>query len=348
MSEAVLEDFMVEFSDGERLSLPNGGPTVSVFKAAQDAGIRLAHDCLGGTCGTCRGRVQAGRIAWLADTEALALSGKAADEGGDEVLACQAHAQPGAHIVFPYPRAAVLPQRKRKLRVTAKRRVGAAVWHVSCTSERALEFLPGQYLRVTPPGFEAPRAFSPCTEPGAPTVDFLIRELPQGAMSSYLREREVVGDVWNVAGPLGTFYRRHTDAPSLYLAGGTGLAPVLSMLREQQRLAMGVAAPQPKTLVFGVTRGADLFHVAELAQLARAMPGLAVRICAQDGDAGEGKNIVHGTVLDALESADVQRLGARGMAYMCGPPPMLHAVRERLAAWGLPAQRLFAEEFIAS
>ena len=147
VSAALLADFVVEFSDGERLSLPNGEPTVSVFQAARDAGIRLAHDCLGGTCGTCRGRVQGGHIAWLADTDALALSGKAAGEGGDEVLACQAHAQVGAHIVFPYPRASVLPQRKRRLRVTAKRRVGAAVWHVSCTSERPLEFLPGQYLR---------------------------------------------------------------------------------------------------------------------------------------------------------------------------------------------------------
>ena len=65
-------------------------------------------------------------------------------------------------------------------------------------------------------------------------------------------------------------------------------------------------------------------------------------------DIDKAQHIVRGTVLDALASADVQRLGARGMAYMCGPPPMLQAVRERLAAWGLPAQRLFAEEFIAS
>lgn len=326
----------LEFADGERLAIPVR-PAASIYETARAAGIRLAHDCLQGVCGTCKGALLEGAVDYAVPTEDLALD----PQRGDDVLACAARASAPVHIRFPYTRASVIATVKRKVRVTQVRRPGARVWQVHCRAERRIDFLPGQYLRVTPPGLAAPRAFSPASLPDL-DVEFLIREVDNGAMSRYLAQRCTPGDIWDLAGPFGTFHRRHDTAPSLYVAGGTGLAPILSMLRERQSLA---APRSPSRLVFGVTRAEELFCRDPLAQLQLAMPELSVDVCVATEPV---PGTVHGSVLDALSAADMQRLGAEGVVYMCGPPGMLDAVRRTLQSFGMRPERLMSEEFVAS
>lgn len=331
-----LTESVLEFADGERVPVAFR-PGATVFEAARSGGIRLAHDCLAGTCATCKGTLVAGSVDYAVPTDDLAL----VPGRDDEVLACSARMQSPVHVRFDYTRASVIPAKKRKLRVTHVERQGTRVWRVLCRSERKIDFLPGQYVRVTPPGLAAPRAFSPASLPDH-EVEFLIREVDQGAMSLYLAQRCAVGDVWEMTGPFGTFHRRHARAPALYVAGGTGLAPIVSLLREQQRLG----APQaPARLVFGVARAEELFYRDALAHLQREMPQLGLDICV-GADAVPGA--VRGTVLDAITASHVEALGADGVAYMCGPPGMLQAVRRTLQSFGLREDRLLCEEFVAS
>ena len=333
------------FADSEETHVTCGEST-TIFDAARSAGVALAHDCLNGTCGTCRGTLTAGTVAYALEADQLALpKGESAGQP-EAMLPCQAKpTSASVDLTLPYSRASLLPEKKRKLKVLSKTRVSETVWDVRCKAEglRMFDFLPGQYVRVTPSGQNFTRAYSPYTVPGTAEIGFLIRELENGAMSHYLRDHPVENDVWAVSGPYGVFYRRHTHAPSLYVAGGTGLAPVLSMLGAQQKLGLSTG---PKKVVFGVTRASDLFYVKELQALAEAMPEVSVVVTVMEG--ATEPSIRQASVVDVLSEADFAELGQHGAAYLCGPPGMVNAVRERAAGWAVAQSRIFSEEFLPS
>jgi benzoate/toluate 1,2-dioxygenase reductase component len=91
-------------------------------------------------------------------------------------------------------------------------------------------FLPGQYVNVTAPNKTARRSYSFTSAPGADVATFLIRNVPGGKMSGYLEAEAKTGDRLVLNGPFGSFYLREPQRPILFLAGGTGVGPILSML----------------------------------------------------------------------------------------------------------------------
>src|SRR5207249_3671374 len=101
---------------------------------------------------------------------------------------------------------------------------------ITLDNRSALGFLPGQYVNIQVPGTDQTRSYSFSSGPQAQEVSFLLRNTPTGALPTYLRERAKEGDRIEFNGPLGSFYLRQIQRPVLFLAGGTGLAPFLSML----------------------------------------------------------------------------------------------------------------------
>ena len=97
-------------------------------------------------------------------------------------------------------------------------------------SMEAISFLPGQYVNLVVPGTQETRAYSFSSAPNQSGVSFLIRDVPNGLMSGFMRNTANVGDSMTFTGPYGSFYLRPVERPVLMLAGGTGLAPFLSML----------------------------------------------------------------------------------------------------------------------
>src|SRR3981189_1061067 len=110
-------------------------------------------------------------------------------------------------------------------------------------------FLPGQYVNVTAPNETVTRPYSFNSAPGADVATFLIRNVPGGKMSAYLAARAKTGDRLVLNGPFGSFYLRAPRRPIRFLAGGTGVGPILSML---EHLAARGAKDQPVQLVYGV------------------------------------------------------------------------------------------------
>jgi benzoate/toluate 1,2-dioxygenase reductase subunit len=109
----------------------------------------------------------------------------------------------------------------------------------------SLPFLPGQYVNMGVPGSPQTRPYSFSSLPKDGLVEFFIRNLPGGAMSRYLFDRAKPGDTLSISGPYGTFYQRDITRPQLFLAGGTGLAPFLSML---EKIRHRPEAPNPAYL----------------------------------------------------------------------------------------------------
>ncbi|MDP1532743.1 MAG: naphthalene 1,2-dioxygenase, partial [Rubrivivax sp.] len=147
-----------------------------------------------------------------------------------------------------------------------------------------------------------------------------------------------VGDAVKVSGPLGSAYlRRKHEGPMLCVAGGTGLAPILSILRG----AVAQGMNNPIHLYFGVRSPRDIYGIRWLDQLRREHPGLTVHIVVTSG----GNPAVHrcGLVTDAIEQDLGDLSGWR--AYLCGSPPMVEAATVVARRRGIAAEHIDADAF---
>ena len=141
-------------------------------------------------------------------------------------------------------------------------------------------------------------------------------------------------------GPVGSFYLRRVDRPVLMLAGGTGLAPFLSMLG---LLQAGGGPAHPVHLVYGVTNDADLAGVDKLEEFAARLPNFSFTTCvAAEGSAHPRKGYVMAHIEpDHLKGGEVD-------VYLCGPPPMVDAVRAWLNEQGVAPANFYYEKFSPS
>jgi benzoate/toluate 1,2-dioxygenase reductase component len=203
-----------------------------------------------------------------------------------------------------------------------------------------LSFLPGQYVNVLVPGTDQRRSYSFSSPPGAETQSFLVRDIQPGLMSTFLRERATSGTPMEFIGPSGSFYLREIRRPVLFLAGGTGLAPFLSMLG---KIAETGSGGQPVRMVYGVSNDTDLVGVDRLEEFAARIPDFAFSTCvAAEGSAHARK----GYVMTHIEPAHLN--GGEVDVYLCGPPPMVDAVRSWLAGQGVAPANFYYEKFSPS
>jgi benzoate/toluate 1,2-dioxygenase reductase subunit len=207
------------------------------------------------------------------------------------------------------------------------------------TAEADIGFLPGQYVNLRIPGTEETRAYSFSSRPGSRQLSFLIRNVPGGLMSSWLVGQARTGDRLILTGPMGVFYLRPPERPVLMLAGGTGLAPFLSMLASLQT----TGCQHPVHLVYGVTHDDDLVGLDALERFAASMPFFSFKtVVASDQSAHPRKGYVTAHLEDApIRDGDVD-------VYLCGPPPMVEAVLGYFREQGIEPRSFHYEKFTPS
>ena len=202
-----------------------------------------------------------------------------------------------------------------------------------------IHFLAGQYVNVGLPNTTETRSYSFSSKPGNRLTSFVVRNVPNGKMSEFLSATAQAGDKMTFAGPFGSFYLRPVTRPVLMLAGGTGIAPFMSMLQVLEEKG----SEHPVRLVFGVTNDFDLVAIEKLNELQDKFSWFEYRtVVANPESAHERKGYVTGHIEnDWLNNGDVD-------IYLCGPVPMVEAVRGWLDAEGVkPASFLF-EKFSAN
>lgn len=326
----------LNFEDGvTRLIEARPGETVA--DASYRLGINIPLDCRDGACGTCRCRVICGAFD-PGDYIEDALTDEEAAEGF--ALACQA--RPKADLVVDVAASSALCKTAAQsfdARIASVERLSPTTLAVSLEGAGPVAFLPGQYVNLRVPGTEARRSYSFASAPGDDRLAFLVRDIPEGRMSAFLRDA-APGTAVDFTGPSGSFYLREVTRPLLFLAGGTGLAPFLAMLR---RLAETGTGGQPVHLVYGVTRDADLVDVATLEALAERIPGFTFTTVVADPESAHPRK---GYVTDHLEAAQLHE--GEIDVYLCGPPPMVDAVRGWLSAQGVAPRSFHTEKFAVS
>ena len=315
------------------------GPDELVADAAYRLGINVPMDCRDGACGTCKSFCESGeysRGSYIED----ALTDEEADQG--YVLTCQM--KPKSDCIVRIAASSAVCKVKAspvttKVETVRQLSPSSIGFSLRLDAGAALSFLPGQYVHVGIPGTDQARSYSFSSMPKDGVVEFLVRNIPSGAMSSYLTDRATPGDAVTVTGPIGSFYLRDIRRPLLFLAGGTGLAPFLAMLEEIG--TMGSA--HPIHLIYGVTNDADLVETDKLTAFAQSMPFFSYETVVAASDSTHPRK---GYVTDHLPDAVLN--GGNVDLYLCGPPSMVDAVRGYLSGKGVTPANFYFEKFSAS
>ena len=311
------------------------GAQEKVLDAAFRHRINLPMDCSDGVCGTCKCRTEAGSYELGDDYIEEALTQDEADEG--LVLTCQMVPTSDCVIAVPVPSTACK---------TGTARFAATVSGVTSFGDAAYElvldvasdapaFLPGQYVNIEVPGSGQHRAYSFSSAPGHQRLSFMIKQVPAGLMSGWL-EAAQAGQALQLSGPLGSFYLRAVTRPLLFLAGGTGLAPFLSMLE----VLAQQGTQQAVHLIYGVTRDQDLVMVDRLVEYARRIPGFTFGTCVADPQTPHERQgyVTQHMPAQALHGGNVD-------VYLCGPPPMVEAVQKHFRAEAIEPASFHYEKF---
>jgi benzoate/toluate 1,2-dioxygenase reductase subunit len=162
--------------------------------------------------------------------------------------------------------------------------------------------------------------------------------LEAGAMSEYVSGRAKPGDEMPITGPFGHFYLRPPVRPIIMVAGGTGLAPMLSMF---DHIEQSGGTDQPIHLLYGANTPGELFALDRIAR--DALP-LTTELAVVAGAPGWDGHVGH--VTELLGAGHVA--GGDVDAYLCGPPPMIEAAENWLLANGVESARIHAEKFLPS
>jgi propane monooxygenase reductase subunit len=317
----------------------------TILRAAAEQGVMLMHGCKEGQCASCKSFILEGDDVEHDRYSTFALPDYEKEEG--YTLLCRAHAYEDLTIeLLNYDEEMIrsgLPIQRARVEVVAKDNVTHDMRHlvVRLVEPKSLRFFPGQYVDFVVPGTAETRSFSMANTSSGPDglLAFVIRIYPGGLFSHFLDTEVAVGDQLEVTGPFGVFtLRDNPDAPIVFLGGGAGMAPILSLLRSMADRGIRRRA----TFYSGARRRRDLCFEKELAELAETMPDFRYvpALSEPDDESWAGET---GLITDVVRRLETDRAGAD--AYVCGPPPMVEAALALLPVLGVADRRIFYDKF---
>jgi CDP-4-dehydro-6-deoxyglucose reductase, E3 len=311
---------------------------VTLLDAAKASGLVLEHSCRSGRCGSCKAELLSGTVIPLKPD----LSLSAAERAKGWVLTCASAVTTDAVLAIEdLGLPADITVKTLPCRVASLDRLAPDVLKVELRLPPNVNFrfLPGQSIDVIATGGQR-RTYSLADVPSAGGgLELHVREVPGGAMSNYWFEHAKTNDLLRLEGPRGTFFLRNVaNLDVVFLATGTGIAPIKAMLTQ---LARATDGPPPRSvhLLWGGRRAADLYW----------QPGAGnnrLRYTAVLSRADDSWTGARGHVQDVL-------LGAppawdQAVVYACGSSAMIEGARTAVVAAGLPANRFFSDAFVSS
>ncbi|MCW5635333.1 MAG: 2Fe-2S iron-sulfur cluster binding domain-containing protein [Rubrivivax sp.] len=311
-----------------------------ILEAALDAGVPFPHGCGSGECGTCKCRLVEGEV--KRDRHSPdALSEE--EEANGLILACRSRpltdvvvkwlsdTKPAAMIKHDAVVGRVEPVARDVVQLTVQLR-----------RDQPFPFRSGQFAKLRFGRLPA-RSYSMASQPGAHELEFHVRVRPEGRVSSYVAHELRRGDPVEVRGPFGeAYWEGGLDAEArsshlLLLAGGTGMAPILSVLDAALREGHD---PRAIDVYHGVRTPADLYAERALLRRAREHGFRFVPVFAEGGPGRTG--LLHEAVHE--DFADLRA----SLIHVAGPPAMVDAVRDVATRRRAQPGRIRADAFHAS
>ena len=312
----------------------------AVLAAGLRAGLHLPHSCRGGSCGACEARILAGEVSY---PNGLPPGLTAAEAAGGRALLCQARARSDLALEA---RALAVPEEVRIRRLPCRVEAREPLCHdvmrlvVKLPSLEPFVFLAGQYVDFLLEDGRR-RSYSIASPPHEPErLELHVRRVAGGEFTARVFDDLGERSLLRLEGPLGGFWlREDSERPIVMVAGGTGFAPIQSMLSH----LIHRGATRPVRFYWGVRRPRDLYAGERVARWAAQHDWLEfVPVMSEPLPEDEWKGRrgwVHEAVL-----ADYPSL-AEVDVYAAGPPPMIAVIQELFPARGLPQGRLYFDSF---
>lgn len=333
---------------GEHNAAFSISPNDMLLKAALEQNIDYPHSCRVGVCGQCKTKLLAGKVSPMVDLALSPLTNQEILDG--YFLACQGKVRGDIEIEVRLGHHHVFPEQQISGRVSLWKRLPGDVIELRIALESPFFYEAGQYAYLAESGSFTRRCFSfsdaPPLDPkvGATEVGFLIKRLPGGRFSEWLFEKDRTGIKMWLHGPYGVMGVDEPDADGLCVAGGTGLAPVLSIVEHRLR----TSATACFTVVYGVQTQADLFGMDKLTTLASRHPGrLSILPVLSHEPENSDWTGARGLVTQPLDENLGVDFGSVA-SFICGSLPMVAAVEKRLLALGVNPERIHADKFLPS
>ena len=336
-------------NDGETLSF-SCDEQDDLVTAAEKENIFLAAQCHAGSCGACIAHHESGDYR-LGEYSTDALS--PADVAREQVLLCRTYPQSDLTMSLPYAYSVVRFEKMvaRDAEIVAKTYLTEDTVKLDLQllpdedDTLSLDFEPGQFMEIHIPGDEtgAKRAYSLANAPNWDgNLEFLIKLRDNGLFSTFLDTQAEAGMTLRLDGPMGTFMLQdHGLRPRYFVAGGCGLASVMSMLRRMAEWE----EPHPVKLFFGVWSEAEVFFKAEIESLAAEYPKLEYQICVTEPS--ESWQGYKGSVVDAFKAA-LAAESTKPDVYICGSPGLVEGIAEAAEALGIKREALIFERYLAN
>ena len=316
----------------------------TILSAAIRGGVGMPYGCKDGACGSCKCKKLSGSVVH-GDHQQKALSTE--EEEAGFVLTCCA--QPLTDVVLESRQVtdeSAYPIKKLPVRVAALTRASHDVMQVRLQLPAAdtFRYHAGQYIEfILRDG--ARRAYSmanaPHTQEGAPGVELHIRHMPGGRFTDHVFNAMKEKEILRVEGPFGSFFlREDSDKPMVFLASGTGFAPIKALIEHMQHKGI----TRPATLYWGGRRPADLYMDGWIRERLAALPNLRyVPVVSdalpEDGWAGR-TGFVHQAVMEDIAALSGYQV------YACGAPIVVDSARAAYSAErGLPPDEFYADAF---
>ena len=319
-------------------------PGETILTAALRQGIGLPYGCRNGACGACKGVLRSGDLAYDEYQErALHDSEKAAGKA----LTCCTH--PLTDIVFEVRELTgakdlairTMPARVEKVEKPAE---DVAVLYLKLPTGERLQFLAGQYIDILLKSGKR-RSFSMASAPhNDQLIELHVRKSPGGAFSNFVFDEMKERAILRFEGPLGTFYlREDSDKPMIFVAGGTGFAPVKAIIEH----AFHYDDDRQMVMYWGVRSLRDLYMPQLPIQWQRDHPGFTYIPVLSDPlpeDEWQGRTgFVHQAVLDDFPDLSGYQV------YACGAPAMTDLARKTFVEErALPEDEFYSDAFTPS
>lgn len=323
--------------DGLEIEVQEGE---TILEAGLRRGLNLPHSCRTGSCMACLAHLRSGEVVYRHGPP-IGLSD--ADRQQGKALLCQAEPIAAVELETHLIQGADLaPLRRLPCRVEHLEKLAHDVMaiHLRLPPVGPFKFRAGQYIDLLLDDGDS-RSFSLANPPhDAELLELHVRRVPHGRFTDRVFESMQVKDLLRMLGPLGNFYvRDDCSRPLIMVAGGTGFAPIQSMLMDLVQRG----DTRPVTLYWGVRSLHDLYRDGLARDLVKRHGRLSyVPVLSEPAaaDRWTGRTgLVHRAVMEDhedLSDCDV---------YLSGPPPLIEAARDELALHGMRDDRLFFDSF---
>lgn len=316
-------------------------PTQSVLDGALSEGLILKHSCREGTCGSCKGRVVSGEV----DHGDSPLDVLTADERAKGLaLFCCARAL--TPLVLDAPevteiRGISIQQTAGRVASVEKVSDDVAIVRLLLPPQHTFTYLPGQYVQVLLKNGQR-RSYSMATsELRDNQLEWHVRHMPNGVFSGHVFNLLKPRDLLRLEGPFGGFFLRDSDRPMVFLASGTGFAPIQALLEHLQQ----IGNRRPVYLYWGGRRRSDLYRHEELLELEARLPWLrytpVLSEPSDDGSWAGATGFVHKQVMKDFSSL------RQFEVYACGAPIVVDSARDDYVKLRqLNPERFYADAFV--